>query len=298
MGEAIDVIWPCKCWFCRLFTRRVLGYFIKGDLQGLEYAGMAGGGGGVVASNELDVAKELKALKEGLEELKRSLAEVKAVIADLTGPFSLYKPPTEALQQPALSAQPQPAPESRGVSTGEGRRSGVVEESGLVTEKPGEKSGQAVREVEGGFERVLSELGRVVREERTRMATYSMKRLVGLIKTVYEIRRMYPRESVESIVTVLEKLGVISDKELELLRASMDLVEGNIRQNVSTEETTLIMYMLLKNLGVRDEELEEDATRAVLQALMVKRMSARKESASDSGESGKGDSDKWASQQQ
>jgi hypothetical protein len=276
----------------------VLGYFIRRDLQGLECTGMAGGGGGVVASNELDVARELKALKEGLEELKRSLAEVKATIADLTGPFSLYKPSTEALQQPVPSAQPQPTPESRRVSTVEEKRSGVVEEGELVTEKPGERGGQAVREVEGGFERVLGELGRVVREERARMTSYSMRRLIGLIKTVYEIRQMYPRESVESIITVLEKLGVISDKELELLKASMDLVEGSIKQNVSTEETTLIMYMLLKNLGVRDEELEEDATRAVLQALMVKRMGARKESASDSGESGKGDSDKWASQQQ
>ncbi|MEL9908607.1 MAG: hypothetical protein QXP97_01605 [Desulfurococcus sp.] len=298
MGETIDSIWPCKCWFCRLFTRRVLGYFIKRDLQELGYTGMAGRGGGVVASNELDVAKELKALKDGLEELKRSLAEVKAVIADLTGPFSLYKPPTETLQQQAPSPQPQSASESRGVSTGEERRSGVVKESEFATEKPGERGGQVVREAGGGFERVLSELGRVVREERTRMTSYSMKRLIGLIKTVYEIRQIYPRESVESIITVLEKLSIISDKELELLKASMDLVEGNIRQNMSTEETTLLMYMLLKNLGVRDEELEEEATRAVLQALMVKRMGARKESASDSGESSKGDSDKWASQQQ
>ena len=298
MGETIDSIWPCKCWFCRLFTRRVLGYFIKRDLQGLECTGMAGRGGGVVASNELDVAKELKALKEGIEELKRSLAEVKAVIADLTGPFSLYKPPTETPQQRALSPQSQPAAESREVSTGEEVHSGVVKESGFATEKPGKKGEQVVREVEGGFERVLGELGRVVREERRRIASYSMKRLIGLIKTVYGIRQMYPRESVESIITVLEKLGVISDNELELLKASMDLVEGNIRQNVSTEETALLMYMLLKNLGVRDEELEEEATRAVLQALMVKRLGARKESVSGSGESGKGDSDKWASQQQ
>lgn len=282
MGEIIDEVWPCRCWFCRLFTRRVLNYFARGGAVSL----CEGGGGEVVvASSEADLAKELRSLRDGLEELKRAVAEIKAVVADLTGPYSLYKPPEQPVQQ---TAQLQQAP----ASGGEGTKSisqpvsgggGEVKPSTL-SEAPGVTG---LGEITGA----LSEISGVLREERARVASYSLKRVIGLIRTIHELRRLYPRSSVESIVTVLEKLGVVSDKELELLKASMDLVEEGLKQGVSTEESALMMYLLLKNLGVRDEELEDEAMRVVLQALMVRKVKAGETST-------EGGSDKWASQQQ
>jgi len=269
VGEIIDEVWPCRCWFCRLFTRRVLNYFARGDAVSLC---KGGGGEVVVASSEADLAKELRSLRDGLEELKRAVAEIKAVVADLTGPYSLYKPPEQPVQQPA-QLQQAPAtggegakPISQPVSGG----GGEVKPSTL-SEAPGATGGTTRLDE---FTGALGEISGVLREERARVASYSLKRVIGLIRTIHELRRLYPRSSVESIVTILEKLGVVSDKELELLKASIDLVEEGLKQGVSTEESALMMYLLLKNLGVRDEELEDEAMRVVFQALMVRKVKA------------------------
>lgn len=289
--ELLSQVWPCRAWFCRLVARRVLGYFVS---RSITYKPVqVGGERGVVdmGSPELDLVKELKELKSTVNELKTALAEIKAALADLTGPFSYYKPPVEEKREVQLTPVPsrQPAPPA-------------------TTAVPGapEKPTPPVREEEKPsiqvLERVLpavEEAERVIREERSRLAGTTLKRVLGLMKTLYEIRRLYPKASIEDVVNLLEQLSIINKNEASTLRATMNTVEHSLRENITPEENVLLIYLLLRNLGVRDEALEEEVLRTIMESLSTMRKKPRGEQGTPvSTSSSEGGSDKWESQPQ
>ncbi|MEM4434431.1 MAG: hypothetical protein QXY95_05895 [Thermosphaera sp.] len=299
-GMYLDEVWPCNCWFCRFFTRPILSYFIKSAY--VEEVETRGGGerGEEIVSQELDIGRELKELKSTVSELKNAVAEIKAALADLTGPYSYYKPKEEADQplqvarQPAISAEGSPA----GSVGKEGRRGQEVE-----TEKA---QGKGLEDLVD----ILSEAGRVVREEREALTGMSLKQTISLMKMIYEIRRLYPKSSVERILDLMEQLRIVSKEEAGILRTTINIVEQSLQENITPEENTLLMYLLLKNLGVREESIENEVMKTVLNAASVLRTRAkpaaeserndkseRRSRRSSEGEVSQGGSDKWESQQ-
>lgn len=289
--ELLNQVWPCKAWFCRLVARRVLEYFVS---RSIAYRSVqVGGERGVVSmgSPELDLVKELKELKSTVNELKTALAEIKAALADLTGPFSYYKPPVEEKREAQLTPVPsqQPVPPATTSTPG-------VPEKPTSPAREGEKPSTPV------LEKVLpamEEAERIIREERSRLVGASLKRVLGLMKTLYEIRRLYPKASVEDVINLLDQLSIINKNEVSILKAAMNTVENSLRENIKPEENMLLIYLLLRNLGVRDEALEEEVLRTVMDSLSTMRKKPRGEQGTPvSTSSSEGGSNKWESQPQ
>lgn len=257
---------------------------------------------------EVDLLKEIKGLRSELEELKRALAEVKATLSDLTGPYSYYKPPveTEKRVKPGEIVGVErggetTAPTSIEKSVEKEReeevsREEVRGEERREIEKPAEARTEA-REAREEFLPLLRGVQEAIMEERERVVSTSLDRVVTIIKTLYELRKLYPRSSIEGLVKLLEKMNIVSSRELELLKASMEVVEESLKTSTSPEENIMLLYMILKNLGVRDEKLEEEVTKSMLRTLaLMRRRGSRREESSD--ETRKGDSNKWEYQQQ
>jgi hypothetical protein len=289
--ELLNQVWPCKAWFCRLVARRVLEYFVS---RSIAYRSVqVGGERGVVSmgSPELDLVKELKELKSTVNELKTALAEIKAALADLTGPFSYYKPPVEEKREAQLTPVPsqQPVPPATTATPG-------APEKPTSPAREGEKPSTPV------LEKVLpamEEAERIIREERSRLVGASLKRVLGLMKTLYEIRRLYPKASVEDVINLLDQLSIINKNEVSILKAAMNTVENSLRENIKPEENMLLIYLLLRNLGVRDEALEEEVLRTVMDSLSTMRKKPRGEQGTPvSTSSSEGGSNKWESQPQ
>ncbi len=300
--SVIEKLWPCDCWFCKLFTRRILLHYVKSAyVYRTQPRVVPGGEYGL--SQELDIGRELKDLKNAVSELKNAMAEIKAVLADLTGPYSYYRPKEEAEMAQTRPEQVATAPP--GVST-MAEATSEAGKGGKTVEKPPKTGG-------GGFEDlvdILSEAGRVVREEREALKGVSLKQALSLMRMVYEVRKFYPKASVERILELMEQLRIVSKEEANILRTTINIVEQSLSENITPEENTLLMYMLLKNLGIRDEAVEDEVMKTVLSSLALLRARAQHASEAEEGrnekhskrgrreESAQGVSDKWENQQQ
>lgn len=287
--ELLDTIWPCRRWFCKLFARRVLGYFISKSIVSRSMPNEGEEGELPMTSTEIDLVKEIKDLKNTVQELKTSLAEIKAVLADLTGPFSLYKPSIEEKRE--VQAVPSSIVQKEAlVHVAESK-----EESG----RPMHHQAESVKPETRGIEEivpVLEKARRVIKDERGKLAGVTLKKVIGLLRTLYEIRKLYPKTNVEDIVNLLEKLSIINSEEAIILRTTMNMVENSLRENVTPEENVLLTYLILRNIGVRDEELEEEVLRTVMESLHTRRKSPKESKGSEAPHSG--GSDKWENQQQ
>ncbi|MEM4035502.1 MAG: hypothetical protein QXU97_02660 [Fervidicoccaceae archaeon] len=258
--DSLGDLWRCNCQFCRLFALRLLRRVVK-----LEYASDERGDE-AVSQSEVDLAKDLRELKTTVEELKRAMVELKAALADLTGPFSAYKPLEDAERysagmQAAAPAQPQL---ERVSMRSEKPSEAATIEPGHPVEKPGALE-------ERGLTHVLAGISEVLHKERARITRTGLERVLKTIKTLYELRRLYPRANIETIVKMLEEMKVLTSEEANLLKTAMNLVEESLRENISHEENVLMMFMLLRQLGVKSEELEEEALRTMLDLLTFKR---------------------------
>lgn len=288
--ELLDTIWPCRGWFCRLLARRVLAYYISKSIISRTMHIKGEEGGLPMGSSEIDLVKEIKDLKNTVQELKTSLAEIRAVLADLTGPFSLYKPSVEEKRE-VQATPPSLVQKEALVHVAESK-----EESG----RPVHQQVESVKPETRGIEEivpVLEKARRVIKEERGKLAGVTLKKVIGLLRTLYEIRKLYPRTNVEDIVNLLEKLSIINSDEATILRTTMNMVENSLRENVTPEENVLLTYLILRNIGVRDEELEEEVLRTVMESLHTRRKSPKESKDSEAPHSG-GGSDKWENQQQ
>lgn len=285
----IDRLWPCDCWFCRLFAKRILSCFIrKAIVYEAELREPEALGGEVGVSQEIDVVKELKELKATTSELKSALAEIKAMLADLTGPYSYYKPKEEAERAQraqlvpiasAPTAAPAVAPPVVATATEEQAKAPSPETPSAEAQA---RASQALEEVARSSTRelkelasVLGEASKVVKEERSVLAGVSLKQAISLLRTAYELLKIYPRSSVERMLELAERLRVLSKEEAEVLRTTINIAEQSLREDITPEESTMLMYMLLKGIGLKEESIEEEVVRTVLSTLSSMRRAKR-----------------------
>ncbi|GEM_PF-1180655 len=336
LEKLLDKLWPCRCWYCRLFTRRILKHFIAKAIvekpvveeKPMEVEAVS------TAAPSMDVVKEITELKKGFDELKKAIAEIKALLSDLTGPYSYYKPPEEEkpvkkkeeitstekgvgvkiverkpeiIPSEELSVSETVKPEETVYEEKEGRLPQAPEEKLVL--KPRERGVEheyvkppTIGEKMETSPELLSMIRSVqeaVKEERSRLASSSLKQTITIIKTLYELRKIYPRSSIEALLKLIEALNIIPREEVELLKTSMEIVEESLKQGVSPDESVILLYMLLKNLGVRDESLEEELTKTMLKTLMIMRKETRSQKEIGGLDtSAEGGNNKWVSQQQ
>ena len=236
-----------------------------------------------------ELRKEISELKKGLEELKEVVAEIRASLSDLQNPFAMLSPP------------PQVPSETTGVSAPKKERVEEVEKAGLE-EKPeikvpvsggGEGLSRVVKKEEGfktrtGFagekeylsledlRGLISEIGKAIREEveekpARRGKTMDVRRVIRILKTIYSLRKALPKESIENIVKLAEILGLITSDDKEVLDTIMSLVEDALKQDLTPDEQILVLYILMKNLGYVDENLEDEILKIVSGVILSKK---------------------------
>lgn len=305
-GVLVEKIWPWRDWYSRLIVKKILSYFLSKSLVSLpepEYASTTREVGEV--GQEVDLVRDLKELKTTVSELASALAEIKAILADLTGPYSLYRPREEV--KPQITTQPAPQTTSSEIESTtttpriieEARREKpqVIEKPEVTPSTPPTRSAPSeLRELAG----ILSEASRVIREERATLTGVALNRMLLLMKTTYELMKYYPRSSVERILELIENLKIVSSDEAKLIKTIIDTVEQSIKENITPEENTLLIYLFLRNMGIREEALEEEVLKTIVNMLTEsrRRKTIPPEQQRENQVDNKGDGYKWGSQQQ
>jgi len=288
----LDRLWPCDCWFCRLFAKRILSRFVRRAIvYEAELREPEALGGEVRVSQEIDVVKELKDLKATTSELKSALAEIKAMLADLTGPYSYYKPKEEAERAQRAQLVPvAPAPVAAPAATPSAVATATEERAEAPPAEARARAPRALEEVARpstrGLEELASVLGeasKVVKEERSVLAGVSLKQAISLLRTAYELLKIYPRSSVERMLELAERLRVLSKEEAEVLRTTINIAEQSLKEDITPEESTMLMYMLLKGIGLKEESIEEEVVRTVLSTLSSMRRAKRPSRVAEGG---------------
>ena len=120
---------------------------------------------------------------------------------------------------------------------------------------------------------MLRELGEVVSEEerKTTKPKLDIRRVIYILKTIYNLRKALPRESIDNIIKLAEILGLITSTDREILNTIGSLVEDALKQDLTPDEQVLVLYVLLKNLGYIDEALEEEIIKIVSDVVISRR---------------------------
>lgn len=240
-----------------------------------------------------ELKKEVEELKKAVDGLKNVIAELRASLTDLTSPYALLKsipsipsspektqetstetskslealeertPTTKASKAIKIRVPSKPHPPSKSSKTQMEEFHPMKKSSILYKEASHEKERKTVSLEE--LREVLRELGGVVREEekRTIKSKLDIRRVIYILKTIYNLRKALPRESIDNIIKLAEILGLITSSDKEVLETIGSLVEDALKQNLTPDEQVLVLYVLLKNLGYIDEALEEEIVRIV-----------------------------------
>lgn len=234
-----------------------------------------------------ELRKEISELKKGLEELKEVIADIKASISDLQNPFTMLSPPptpsepiarTVPKEEEVEKAQETGREIEQGFETpvlrGGGRLSRAIKKE-EIRSKTGFGEGKEYLSLEDMRE-LISEIGKAIREEiqekpATRGKIVDVRRVIRILKTIYSLRKALPKESIENIVRLAEILRLITSDDREILDTIMSLVEDALKQDLTPDEQILVLYILMKNLGYVDEDLEDEILKILSGVILSKK---------------------------
>ncbi len=304
--HAWRLIWPCDCWFCRRISRPLLSRLLKEELPMLdemlmererkmeEMRKMSESS----LSGIDEIKNEIAEIRKSIMDLKKALVEIKAVMSDISSPYAVLSVP----HQPELSAKEVKIPAKTTVTksskplvsekkVGESRKE--VEKGERIMEQHGVPSiyqeyGRELEEYrrEGrekaepmsleDMKQLIRELGSAVskeveesKEEMPRRI--GIKRMVKILRTIYMLRKALPKESIENIIKLAEIMGLITKEEKETLLSILSLVEDGLKQNMTFDDQIIVLYILLKNLGYEDEELEDELMKIISNLVLSKK---------------------------
>ncbi len=240
-----------------------------------------------------ELRKEIKELKNSLEELKEVVAEIRASLSDLQNPFAMLSPPPPQETIPETKTPPAPGErEAGGVIEGEIEAEVnpeikiPVSGGGKEMSKTAKKEiGIKTKETMGGGKEYLSledlrdlitEIGKAIHEEYGEKTirqpkTMDIRRVIRILKTIYSLRKALPKESIENIVKLAQILGLITGDDREVLDTVISLVEDALKQDLTPDEQILVLYILMKNLGYVDENLEDEILKIVSGVILSKK---------------------------
>jgi len=306
----IDLIWPCNCIICKYFTKPLLRLLLKNELRELnkqlekrglkEVPYMAEEAPGDVT---VELKKEVEELKKAVDGLKNVIAELRASLTDLTSPYALLKsmpsipsPTTETPQEASvesssrsLESSKETAPSTKGSKVVKIKVPSKPKSPPKFPKKQLEEfhpmKGSPILHKQAPYEEekktvsleelreMLRELGEVVSEEERKTAKpkLDIRRVIYILKTIYNLRKALPRESIDNIIKLAEILGLITSTDREILNTIGSLVEDALKQDLTPDEQVLVLYVLLKNLGYIDETLEEEIIRIVSDVVISRR---------------------------
>jgi len=247
-----------------------------------------------------ELRKEIEELKNSLEELKEVVAEIRASLSDLQNPFAMLSaPPQETIPETKAPLTPS---EREAEEMREGRSEAEVKPEIKIPVSGGRRGlskaarkeiGIKTKETMSGGKEYLSledlrdlitEIGKAIREEYSekivrQSKTMDVRRVIRILKTIYSLRKALPKESIENIVKLAQILGLITSDDREVLDTVISLVEDALKQDLTPDEQILVLYILMKNLGYVDENLEDEILKIVSGVILSKKK--RKEPGND-----------------
>ncbi len=251
------------------------------------------------AKSEIDeIREEIKELRSSLEELKEVVAEIRASLSDLQNPFAVLSSPMPEPEKPAETGPPTTYGGGENVEEPGVKPevkipvSGVRERMSSTVKKHEKQAGVKPFSERAEKERLdladlrgsIAEIGRAVREEYGRETAMTrpsrvidVRRVIRILKTIYSLRKALPKESIENIVKLAQILGLISSEDKEVLDTVMSLVEDALKQDLTPDEQILVLYVLMKNLGYVDEDLEDEILKIVSGVILSKKKRKERE---------------------
>lgn len=287
------LIWPCNCWFCRHFSRPLLSRLLRKELAILTKL-LKNRRKGRVRVRKLsestdsrfeELRKEIAEIKGSITDLKKVLAEIKGFIADISSPYAVLA----TSQQEEVSAEHEKSPAKakpkvlpRIIASRQAMK-GIEKGREKMIPKPNEKHGREAEIAQSiskktetmdleDMRQLIGELGTALaarESEEMPVKKIDVRKVIRILKTIYSLRRTLPRESIENILKLAEILGLVTKEEKETLSTIVSLVEGGLRHNMTLEDQIIVLYILMRNLGYMDEELEEEMLRIVSDTLIA-----------------------------
>ncbi|MEM4427541.1 MAG: hypothetical protein QW036_02185 [Zestosphaera sp.] len=188
--------------------------------------------------SEEDPKKELsqlvKALREAVIELRETLGE-------------LGNPLTQAVT----------ASNSEEVISASGKTEGDDVRESVPAEK--EKPVPSLLEVRGA-----------VKKAGVEGKHANMKNLVKFMRLVNLMLDKIDKDMLMYYITFMNKLKLVKNEELELLKAVIDLVDEARKRSLSVEEQIALFSVIAENFGFRDEVVDSELMTYVLKLIVSK----------------------------
>lgn len=132
-------------------------------------------------------------------------------------------------------------------------------------------------EVKGGtpFEKEKSvsapiEVRRVIRKADVEGKRVDMKNLVKFMRLANLMLDKVDKDMLMYYVTFMNKLKLVKDEELELLKVIIDLVDEARKRSLSVEEQIALFSVIAENFGFRDELVDSELMTYVLKLIVNK----------------------------
>lgn len=232
-----DVPWLCDCVLCRFLVKPFLRLLYEGRFCPGGVRGVVESGSEVTEESKKELAQLVKALREAVIELREALG-------DLSNPIN----------QVVTVSKPEEV-----VST---QASGVVEE-------PGRRDGSSPTEKEkldSGSPEIRKTLKKVGVESRR----IDVKMLMKFMRLANLLLDRVDKDLLIHYVTFMNKLKLVKDEELELLKVVIDLVDEGRKRSLSVDEQIAMFSIIAENFGLKDELADTELMTYVLKLIVSK----------------------------
>lgn len=280
--------WVCRCALCRLLALPIFRRFTGTDKEsGNEVSedvsptviqqpisspvGAEGSGQNVdvdaivskvveevdrrISSRIDSVERELEGVKSSfggvVEELRNAIIEVRSAVSELANPFNFMRKYAE-----------------------------IVDDSGKLLQLLGQQNIQSTssQQVSPNLlapiasQLPLSDdikmlLSSILTQQRTPSSLQSspFARILRLIKWVDEHLTGLPREVVDELTAFAVASGLIGEKERGLLLSAINFVESMRKRGVRIREQLIMLYTIIKMLGVEDREADSEILKIIIE---------------------------------
>ncbi|MCS7112079.1 MAG: hypothetical protein N3D82_02720 [Ignisphaera sp.] len=288
-GSGGSVEWVCRCGLCRLLAlpvfRKVSGYRGGDDEQQggsveelseapPESIQQSASGVGVstqsvdvdsIVSRVVDevdkrvssridgIERELEGVKSSFggvaEELRSAIIEVRSAVSELANPFNFMRKYAE-----------------------------IVDDGGKLLQLLAQQSGQQSTPLQQVLAPVASQLplsddvkmllSSVLAQQKSGSTSphqSSFAKVLKLIKWVDEHLVGVPREVVEELTAFVVGSGLISEREKNLLLSAIGFVESMRKRGIRIREQLIMLYTVVKMLGVEDREADSEIMKIILE---------------------------------
>lgn len=236
MIGCVDSMRSCDCFLCRVFVKPILRRFCRGRVRSVVESGL---------DNRITEEDSKKELAQLVKALKETVVDLKEALGELSNP----------LTQAATANKPEEIVSI--LDRAEGDVNGDEVKEGIPSGK--EKSASTPLEIRGAIRKAGVERKHV-----------DMKNLVKFMRLANLMLDKIDKDMLTYYINFMNKLKLVKDEELELLKVIIELVDEARKRSLSVEEQVAIFSVIAENFGFRDELIDSELMTYVLKLIVNK----------------------------